>query len=378
MAETITLDTHQSVNATGLLKLKIKNPTESKIAKWLNTLQETGFFNELEKMNLKNWSINFPIEVFEKESMNDTALQALCYLISEVMNPILLRVGVVKDSTKLFDVYEEIKSMMERHLPKGIDVETYLQNYEDNLYVEQLEKQKIDLSEKPIEKLGLKERVLDLIQSMQQSNSFSSEDKEIINVSYEEIPGLFFDLANDANREMASLAICLILCDVVEPVLYKTSDEDARKELIGFELELNEILNLSLTLNQTVDECTKTYRHFSVEARLIREKLQLIETVFNDAMDKLYEDANAADLKIIASDDLDNKKLLSLIKERTLTLDNVNSQFETLTNKINISMDVLQQDATHLELISDKLQGVYACNHELIQNCQSTFKDFKV
>lgn len=378
MTETITLDAHPWVNTSGFLKLKIKNSTESKIAKLLTTLQEMGIFNQFEKMNLENWSANFPIKIFEKEPLSEAALQALCYLISEVMEPILLRVKVVEASVKLFDVYAEIKSMMKSHLPKGMDSETYLKNYENKLIIEQLENQKIDFSEKPIDKRSPRQRVLDLIQNMQQSNSFSPEEKEVINASYEEIPELFFDSTNDASKEMASLGISLLLCDIVEPVLYKTSDEDAKKELMGFEQELNEILILSLPLNETIDEFTKTYRHFSIEERLIHEKLQLIDTVFNDAMDKLYADANEADLKIIAGSDRNGQKLLSLIEERKLTANNANSKLEALTNKINLLIHTLKKETTHLELVSDGLQDTYARNRQLIQNCQSTFKDFKI
>jgi|GEM_PF-3609129 len=363
--EQITIDNQPKTYSPGVLKLKGTKPSDSKIKELVVNLQKSEIF---EKSTLNKWFENTSLEVFCEDGFKDEALNALTDLILNVVRPQFLKEATDDVYMELFEIDEQIKSLLETYL-KGTDAEIYLEKQKSNVEV----KKNVTLEKPNSVKVAL------LIESMEKSKLFSDSQLEQLAQWKLEIPYRFFDnLKTEDLKKLGSIALSLALIEFIQPALIAKPSQAQKQELLAMDKQVKALISTILPQGELLEPFIADCKSFANEKKLFNQKLEVIETIFKEAIKLLLADANAMDLKILEHFKMIQEKLLQLTEERLLKANEANNKMALLTKKVDTLINDLINESNNLIQIADNLK-IYEINfHSMVEDCKSMLKDFKI
>ena len=357
----------------------------------LDKLEELARNCPVETAQLNAWKQQVPIQFFENlnDEMDNGRAQALSFLISQIVHPLILVDASYEILRDLIDMEDELKSLLEANLPKGVNADEFIDAYTRALHNQRLGKQKERLLaicfQRGMEELCKKpippgDKLESLLKDMQDASCFTVEEKAKIAEWAEEIcPKRFNILAGNNMKETASIALCYLLCNILHPAQLTAGRGNDIPKLAVFENGLREILTLILPDGEeSIESFITTFQLFSNEEKLFKQKLALIEESFQNAIVKINLDADATDLKIIAVFNLFKDQLLALKNERGLMARAVQVKIDTLVNELDQIIIEMSNNGKVLVNAADRKERQDVVFKKCIQQSLEIFRGFKV
>ncbi len=357
-----------------LLKLKSSPSSTDKIVSLMKTIADQNLFTGDDALVCFKRLEKKLFFVLENDQSPDKALKLLSRIILKCVRPALLKEMDDERALQLFEIDEEIQKIMQDTLPKNVTAENYLEAIR-----EKIKNKKIAPLQNKSDNRKLSEKVASLILQLEKSETLSSEELQNLVKWKKEIPCQVFDqLESNEQKQQGSILLCLLLMDVLEPALCKSTEGHLRQVMINFQKELKTLISSTLIVGTTIDDFLNLCKGFVLEKKAFAEKVELIEQIFNQALKSLYENANATDNKILENFYTIKAKLLMLTNERVMTANKANDTLTILTGKVDFLIEVLIKDSNDLSLLADNLGNYQITFHKMVQDCQALFKDFKV
>jgi hypothetical protein len=367
-----------TVNSDGasplLLKLKSSNVSDEKIVDLLKTIRDEHLFTgdaliSFDRLAKKLISVYSP-----NDQSGDAVLKLLSRLILKCVRPALLNEKKEERALQLFELDEQIQEIMQEYLAKDENVEKYIETARKYLKNKKI----IPLKQKS-DNHAHSEKLASLIFQMENSKTLSPDEELHLSKWKAEIPLEIFDqLDTNEQKQQGSILLCLLLMDVIEPALRKSTQGKSRLLLTNFENELKTLITAKLPTGITFENFLKLCKGFAVEKKAFAEKVQLIEKLFNDAVKILYDNANATDAKLIEYFNNVKAELLKLTTKRVLTANQANDTIAFLTSKVDLLIQALIKDTNELDVLADHLENYQNTFHQMVQDCQALFKGFKI
>jgi hypothetical protein len=203
----------------------------------------------------------------------------------------------------------------------------------------------------------LKGKVEELLKKMKISPSFSSQELSFINQWETELLCHFDNVENEEKQDAGSLALCLLIHDVIHPALLR--DEASivnQNELIVFEETVRELLSRMIPNEKSVDQYIEEVEELDQERILLDEKLKIVEKCFESQVQELYSSANIVNNDLLLLFESLKIKLLHLSKSRGHIAEETHQRIDSLTKKIEKISGILTEHANDICQQSNKFK----------------------
>lgn len=142
-------------------------------------------------------------------------------------------------------------------------------------------------------------------------------------------------LNSDKEKFEASLQICFLLCEIIEPEfpVHKDNEQHLYK-LLEFAEETQNILKELLPASENLEEFIKTYKQYSQEEEKFYAQLERIESVFQQQMDLLTKAAQESNAKIAQHDENLKQRHLEFNAKRISMMEDQGKRLDALKSKV--------------------------------------------
>lgn len=216
---------------------------------------------------------------------------------------------------------------------------------------------------------GLPERLNRFLDELQASPLI---DREALQEWRDDFDREFSHLVDGENEEVA-LALCVLLCQVIDPAMDATDKGSQEEQQIqNFEETLHALLKTTVPRRESVDQFITTYEAFFEQRELLNEQLEVIETIFQEKMEQLCASANDINGELQAKYQQLKGRLREInqhqMKEMTKTLANVEAQAIAVNNLI----EEFYRLSSHLQSMDARLEGIKATLIQAAEECKQT------
>lgn len=182
------------------------------------------------------------------------------------------------------------------------------------------------------------------------------------------------DLTTDHGKENGAIALSLFIHDVIHPAILNEVDEDKQRQLLELEDEVQSLLKELLPEGVTVENYIEQNQSFSDEQFLVDEKLLMIEASFQNQMRSLFSAANLTNEQLQQAFETLKQKLFEITTDREVVSNDLHSQLDSLTLKVNTLSRQLQEEAINTQDLSQKMKNQEHNFHQIIKMAQDLFK----
>lgn len=344
------------------IRLKAGEAQETKVAELIKRLQQLKISATEEAVKLNHW--------FAKLPNNGMSLDALAILVTEIVEPALLIEPKEKVLAELVDIDTQVKALMEQYLPKGIDAEKYLEEYQEKALQMRLKhtmthkksspsvlKPALNYSEK------LSQILINLFPLLKGNleNQFETWLEEFT-------PYLM------AKNMQTFTALELLLWHIVNPAMSSAETEDHKNSLKAMHKEISGLMS-DFIPGKTIEEMNLRHQQFIKNYDLFKGKVERIEMLVNKAHELLYANANTTDTALLGDFNQSKKELLDLLSTRQKTATAINDRASTVTEKTLQSLQRFVSDLEQVKIIAGNLQSYNQHFHALVKDCQNALKE---
>ena len=176
----------------------------------------------------------------------------------------------------------------------------------------------------------------------------------------------YTDIETEEKREMASLALCFLLCSVIRPMIY-AGDE----KFLDFEDALTEILETTLPAGENAGAFIEEYENDLTVIMQIQKKLELVDQMFTEASNDLYVEANRVNQQIVDNFESLKETLKAIVENRKALSKESYDKIESLKSKIEGILTTLGQNQIEVEEIGRRLETEENHFLSLLSECQT-------
>lgn len=135
-----------------------------------------------------------------------------------------------------------------------------------------------------------------LLKELQGSPLLSEEERVFASEWQRDFEGEFSGYIERKDKEKdeeVSLAICMLLCTVVQPAMDRTEKGGPSEGILAkFEDRLIRLLETTVPENETADNFLESYENLSEQRKLMFEQMDIINRIVQEKIDQFYNKAN--------------------------------------------------------------------------------------
>ena len=194
-----------------------------------------------------------------------------------------------------------------------------------------------------------------LLQNLHASPLISEEEKDLVAEWQSDFVREFHGYVKGRDKEKdeeVSLALCMLLCTVIQPAMDRTEKGSASEVILAvFEAFLKRLLQMTVPENEPADLFLKSYENISYKRKLMFEQLDIIDLIieeFQEKIDRLYTRANEHN-QILSEKNTELQGRLKQIKSHhVLKIGRIHASLEDHVIKVEAFSQEL--DKLHLDI----------------------------
>lgn len=224
---------------------------------------------------------------------------------------------------------------------------------------------------------SLMQRLNRLLTRMQASQAFSLEQHAAIAKWIREFSGGWSQDLQGRDEEV-SLALCWLLCRVIQPAIDTVKEDDPKElELLKFEQGLRNLLATTVSERETVEAFIGDYQEFIRQKDLMDAKLDIILSVFQDAMNRLYSTAQQLNNDLVGRVQRLEERLTQANTERKQAVRQVHASLEDLASRVQALFSEYDELVKALQIQEERTQRLNASFLSILEECKNSLGKLK-